>query len=221
MRNFPHLVPDQVQEQSNQKINKLDGATHLLNRPDSTGLDKWGTSDPEFVGLLSEFEEGINRPFKSQTVLPHHEDTPAFQQQFTFDVRRVFKNFCCNTFEQDGLVKAHNVNITYSECVHKALKTLFMKCESQFNEFFNTRFIRCEIPIDHKITKKVLSIPGRYEKNQNKSKKRLVYPATVLTKLRSSIDFRSTLSKELFKIKLFRVSQSSILNSQNLNRSIS
>ena len=31
MHNFPHLVLDQVQEQSNQKINELDGATHLLN----------------------------------------------------------------------------------------------------------------------------------------------------------------------------------------------
>ena len=36
----------------------------------------------------------------------------------------------------------------------------------------------------------------------------VVYPVTVLTKLRSSIDFRSTLSKELLKTELFGVSQS-------------
>ena len=101
--------------------------------------------------MLSEFEEGINRPSKSQTVLPHHEDTPEFQQQFTSDVRRVFKNFSCNPFEQEGLVKASNVNITYPECFHEALKTLLMKGGSQFNEFWNSRLIRCEIPIDNKI----------------------------------------------------------------------
>ena len=138
--------------------------------------------------MLSEFEEGINRPSKFQAVLPHHEDTAAFQQQFTSDARRVFKNFSCSPFRQEGLVKATNVNITYPECVHKALKTLPMKAESQFNEFWNSRLI-CEITIKRKIMKNVLSIPGKFEKNQNESEKRLVYPVTVLTKLRSTIDF--------------------------------
>ena len=73
MRNFPSLAPDQVHEQNNEKIKGLGGATHLLNRPDSSGLEEWGTSGPELVHLLSEFEEGINRPSESQTVLPHHE----------------------------------------------------------------------------------------------------------------------------------------------------
>ena len=118
----------------------------------------------------------------------------CFPSAFTSNVRRVFK--------------ASNVSNTYPECVHEALKTLLMKGESQFSEFWNSRLTRCEIPINHKIMKNVLSIPGRYEKNQKESEKRLVYPVTVLTKLRSSIDFRSTLSKETFKTKLFRVSQS-------------
>ena len=83
-----------------------------------------------------------------------------------------------------------------------------MKCESQFNEFWDFRLIRYEIPIDHKITKNILSIPGRYGKNQKESEDRLIYPVTVMTKLRSSIDFRSTLSKKLFKTELFKVSQS-------------
>ena len=119
----------------------------------------------------------------------------------------MFKNFSCNPFEQESLVKASNVNITYPECFHVARKTVLMKCGSQFNEFWNSRLVRCEIPIDHKIMKNVLSIPERYEKNQKESEKRLVYLVTVHTKLRSSIDFRSTLSKELFKTELFGVSQ--------------
>ena len=56
--------------------------------------------------------------------------------------------------------------------------------------------------------KNVLSVLGRYEKNEKESETRLVYSVTVLTKLRLSIDFRSTLSKEFFKTELFRVSQS-------------
>ena len=83
-----------------------------------------------------------------------------------------------------------------------------MKDKSQFNEFWNFWLIRCEILINHKITKNALSIPGRYKKNLKKSEKRLVQPVTVLTKLRSSIDFLSTLSKEFFKTQLFGVSQS-------------
>ena len=80
--------------------------------------------------MLSTFKEGINAPSKSQAVLPHHKDTPAFQQQFTSNVRRVFKNFGCNPFEQEGLIKASSVNIIYPECVHEALKTLLIKGES-------------------------------------------------------------------------------------------
>ena len=59
-----------------------------------------GTSGPELAHLLSEFQKGINRPSKSQTVLPHHEDTSSFQQQFRSDGRRVFTIFSCNHFEQ-------------------------------------------------------------------------------------------------------------------------
>ena len=99
VRNFSTYAPDQFHEQNNEKLKGLGRATHPLNRPDSTGLEEWGTSGPELVRLLSEFEEGINRLSKSQTVPPHHEDTFAFQQQFTSDVRRVFKNFTCNPFE--------------------------------------------------------------------------------------------------------------------------
>ena len=39
MRNFSSLAPDQVHEQNNEKIKGLGGATHLLNRPHSTGRD--------------------------------------------------------------------------------------------------------------------------------------------------------------------------------------
>ena len=34
MRNFSSLAPDQVHEQSNEKIKGFGGATHLLNRTD-------------------------------------------------------------------------------------------------------------------------------------------------------------------------------------------
>ena len=92
MRNFLSLAPDQIHEQNNEKIKGLGGATHVLNRSDSTGLEEWRISGPELECLLSEFEEGFNKLPKFQTVFPNHEDTPAFQQQLTFDVRRVFKN---------------------------------------------------------------------------------------------------------------------------------
>ena len=141
-----------------------------MNRPDPTDLEEWGTPCAELVRLLSEFEEGINRPSKFKLVL--HENTPAFQQQLTSDVRNVFKNFSCDLFEQKGLAKASNVNITYPECVHKALKTMLMEGESQFNERWKFRLIRCEISIDRKYKKNVLSVPRRYEKNQKEPEKR-------------------------------------------------
>ena len=46
MHDFLRFAPDQVHEQNNEKIKGLDGATHLLKRPDSSGLKEWGTSGP-------------------------------------------------------------------------------------------------------------------------------------------------------------------------------
>ena len=80
MCNFSSLTPGQIYDQNNEKIKGLGGITHLLIRPDSIGLEEWRTSVSELVRFLSEFEEEINRSSKFQTVLPHHEDTPAFQQ---------------------------------------------------------------------------------------------------------------------------------------------
>ena len=37
--NFSSLAPDQVHEQNNEQIKGLGEPTHLLNRPDSTGLE--------------------------------------------------------------------------------------------------------------------------------------------------------------------------------------
>ena len=85
--------------------------------------------------FLSEFEEGINRPSKSQTMLHHHEDTPVFQQQFTSYVRRVFTNFSCDHFESEDLAKVSNLNVTYPECVHEALKTLLVKMNLSSKNF--------------------------------------------------------------------------------------
>ena len=59
MHNFSSLAPGQVHEQNNEKIKGLGGATHLFDRPDSTGLEEWGTSGPELVSL-SEFKERIH-----------------------------------------------------------------------------------------------------------------------------------------------------------------
>ena len=131
-----------------------------MNRPEPTDLEEWGTSWVELVRLLSEFEEGNNRPSTLKR-LAHHENTPEFQRQFTSDVRNVFKNFSCDSFEQEGLAKASSANIAYPECVHKALKTMLMAGESHFNERWKFRLIRREISIDHKYKKNVLSIRRR------------------------------------------------------------
>ena len=49
MSRLSSLVPGQVHEQNNEDRKGIGGATHLLNRPDSTGVDEWGTSGPELA----------------------------------------------------------------------------------------------------------------------------------------------------------------------------
>ena len=72
---------------------------HLLNRQDTSGLERWETCGPEVTRLLSEFEETINLVRTLNT--KHHEDAPGFQTRFASDVNKVFEGMIRNPFELD------------------------------------------------------------------------------------------------------------------------
>ena len=49
MRQFSRMAPDQLHEQNNELIKGFSGATHLLNRHDTSGLERWETCGPTFI----------------------------------------------------------------------------------------------------------------------------------------------------------------------------
>ena len=98
------MALDQVQEQNNEKIKGVSGATQLLNRNDKSGMERWETSTPEIARITKTFESHTGHDFDTNEK-PHHEDIAAFQNRFSLDVKKVIEGMDVNPFLQDNLVK--------------------------------------------------------------------------------------------------------------------
>ena len=62
-RRFSKMAPDQVHKQNNEKIKGVSGATHLLNRNDMSGMERWETSTPEIARIIENFESHTGNDF--------------------------------------------------------------------------------------------------------------------------------------------------------------
>ena len=156
-------------------------------------------------------------------MLPHHKDTPAFQQQFTSNVRRVFKNFSCNPFEQEGLVKASSVNIIYPECVHAYLSWM---CENSSHERWILVQSVSEIS-NHKMWntnrqqnhEKSFEHPPKIWEKFERIREEVSISCNCADKAKIINRFSIDSLKKLFKIELFKVSKWLAMTSNRLYHS--
>ena len=173
MRQFSRMAPDQLHEQNNEVIKGNGGAIHLLNRQDTSGLERWELCGPDIARLLSEVEEEIY--VDKTTHIKHHEDTPAFQKRFASDVKKVYDGMVTNPFEVDKLTKVSNTNIVYSETVFKDLTLLLKKGQAQFDDFGDERLIKGHISIYVVIRNNNFCLPGKFEEKEKENEKKLNY----------------------------------------------
>ena len=109
------MALDQVHEQNNKKIQDASGATHLLNRADVSGLERWETYTLEIVRIIESLEENVEAKTTEDFDKLHQEDRSAFQRNFTADVKKVYDGFDVNAFEEIILVDISNTSISYDE----------------------------------------------------------------------------------------------------------
>ena len=77
-RKFSEMALDQVHEQINEKIKDVSGATHLLNRADMSGIERWETCSPELARIIEILEQSIDLNSVHELEKPHHEDRTTF-----------------------------------------------------------------------------------------------------------------------------------------------
>ena len=148
------MAPDQVHEQNNEMIKGTSGTTHLLNRHDKSGLERWELCRHEISWILTEFETSLDFHTSETSKVKHHEDTPSFQNRFSSDVKKIIDGMIYNPFELDRLTKINNTNVVFSDTVFKDLSNLLDARQKQFNAFWNNRLVTAKIPVDEHINLK-------------------------------------------------------------------
>ena len=76
------MAPDQVHEQNNEVIKGTSGATHLLNRPGTSGLERWELCGHEISRIITEFESDMTYIMEK-----HNGDSQSFQNRFESNVK--------------------------------------------------------------------------------------------------------------------------------------
>ena len=131
----------QVHEQNNEKIKGASAASHLLNRANVSGLERWDTCTPEIARTIESLEENIKTKTTEDLDKPHHEGKCAFQRNVAADVKKVHDNFDVNSFKEMNRVNISNTSISYDKETRKSLKLLLSNGEAQFQTFLNERLI--------------------------------------------------------------------------------
>ena len=75
-----------MHKQNNEKIKGVSGATHLLNRADMSGIERWETCSPEIARIIEILEQNIDLNSIHESEKPLHEDRTTFQYNFSSDV---------------------------------------------------------------------------------------------------------------------------------------
>ena len=210
------MAQDQVHEQINEIIKGSSGATHLLNRPGTSELERWDLCGHEISRIITEFESDITYSIANVGLEKHHEDSQAFQNRFTSDVKTLEQAIVHNPFELDKLTKINNIDVTFDDKVFQDLAKLTDVGQQQFNSFWNQRLVMASIPLDDPIKKNSFLTPGKFEEQKRDKRKKLEYSTDNMIKLRSACELRRNQSLKLFKIELYDVAQSIATNSEAL-----
>ena len=213
------MALDQVHEQNNGKIKGASGATHLLNRADVSGLERWETCTPEIARIIESLEENIEVKTTEDLDKPHHEDRSSFQRNFAGDGKKFYDGFDVNPFEEINLMNISNTSISYDKETRKSLKLLLTNGEAQFQTFLNERLIDRTMSIEAPRKKNNYKLPRITKDAVKAEKKKLIYATVILNKVRESIHVITEQANELFKTELFNVAHSIAKNADSLYHS--
>ena len=195
-RRFSKMNHHQVHRLNKEKIKVVSGATHLLNRNDMSGVDRWETSSPENARIAENFESNAEHDFDSKDKR-HHEDTVAFQIRFFLYMKKFIEGMDVSLFLPDDLVKMSNVSQVDDHRVHLTLQTLLINAETQFAKFLKAQLIIRTTTIHDPIKKNNYKLPGNVNEKLNFQENKLEYLITTLTKLREAVRLRKDKTTKL------------------------
>lgn len=116
---FSAIAVDQAHEQHNKNIKGDGGTVGLFNDP--AALHKWAIAGPEIQRLINEFKSQENEHQSKTHKHLHHEQYPAFQNEFMSNVNKLKDSFMAagNPFQEtsDELISLDTRVVSDEECV--------------------------------------------------------------------------------------------------------
>ena len=164
-----------MHNQSNKKIKGTSGATHLLNRADLWGLERWEKCTREFDRNTESSEENIEAKTTEDLDKLQHEEGIAFQRNFVADVKKVFDGFGVNPLEKMNIVIISNTPIYLMTKKQESHYSCFLVMERpNFKRFLHERAIDRTQSIDATINYNDYKLPGTAYDALKAEKKKLI-----------------------------------------------
>ena len=154
----------------------------------------------DFEGVCSQANVSICH---QSTIEHYHEDTVAFKDRFINDVQQLNNSFSANPFIAHTLSPIDNLSIVYDDEIESNIKNIVDIGQRQFECYFEERLIKAKTPIDATIKSNSLRLPGK-NFTVKKSKVEQSLTAAIISKIKSSYQFRREEVCNLFKEELFQ-----------------
>ena len=206
-REFSSIALDQVHEQNNAVLKSVAGVTHILNRQDESALLRWELCSHDLAKYSKDFEDVCSQTNVSichqSTTEHHHEDTVAFKDRFINDVQQLNNSFSAHPFTAHTLSPIDNLSIVYDDEIESNIKNIVGIEQRQFECYFEERLIKAKTPIDATTKSNSLRLPGK-NFTVKKSKVEQSLTPVIISKIKSTYQFRREEVCNLFKEELFQ-----------------
>ena len=179
-------------------------ATSVLNKDDESGLARWELCLHDLSLIIKKYgcTPEVELDFEP---LKHHEDSEAFQNQFSAHVSRLKTSILTNPFKLNKLTVLNNEKATVNDIVYDDISKMSKLGEEQFKAFWMDRLLTCKVLVRDPILLNLLNLPG----NPNKAtEKDPVLTAAMMEKLKKAGEARSELVENLLRTERFEILQS-------------
>ena len=105
---------DQAHEQNNTVIKGMGETTSVINKVDESGLAWWELCLQGLSLIIKEYKSTLEVELDFE-LLKHHDESEAFQNQFSADVSRLKRSILTNPFKLNKLTMLNNENDDISE----------------------------------------------------------------------------------------------------------
>ena len=203
---------DKAHEQNNAVIKGVGGDTLVLNKDDESGLARWELCLHELSLIINEYESTPEVELDFEP-LKHHEDSEAFQNQFSADVSRLKTSILTNPFELNKLTVLNNEKSNFNDIMYDDISKMSKLGEEQFKAFWTDRIVTCKVPVSDPILLNSLNLLG----NPNKAtEKAPVLTLAMMEKLKKAGKTRSELVENFLRTEIFEIPQSLSANQYSL-----